>query len=206
MPQKLRTVGTLGAVVVTLSAVALFVVPGSGAGALGSGPTITSFSPTAAAVGAVVTITGANFEDATSVTFNFNDAPITTDSDGQITTTVPLGDDNGPVAVTTPDGTAQSSATFTLTGLDIATTSLPTAQPGVEYHVQLEAVGGTRPYHWTKTGHLPKGLAMNGQGLISGVPSLQKPVAGTYPLALKVRDSTKHGRQTATGTLSLTVS
>jgi hypothetical protein len=69
----------------------------------------------------------------------------------------------------------------------------------------LETAGGQSPFRWTKIGHLPKGIAMTSTGLLTGVPSLTKATPGSYPFIVRVRDSTKHHRQVATATLSLTV-
>jgi len=75
-------------------------------------PKITSFTPTSAAVGETVTITGTTFTGATSVKFNTTSATFTVDSDTQITATVPVGATTGTISVTTPDGTGTSPASF----------------------------------------------------------------------------------------------
>jgi hypothetical protein len=200
----LRTVAVFGAVVTVAATVAFFAVPGAGAST--PGPVISSFTPTSAAVGATVTISGTNLSGATEVTFNFNSAPIVTDTDSQITTTVPLGDDQGPVAVTTPGGTATSASEFTLTGFYVATTSLPDAKRGFSYDYQLQAAGGTGPDRWTKSTPLPRGITLSRSGVLAGVVVSSKDVPGNYPLTVHVRDSTKHHHLTATATLSLTIS
>lgn len=203
MFRSLRTVAVIGAAVTVAATVALLAVPGAGASA--PGPVISSFTPTSAAVGATVTITGTNLSGATEVTFNFISAPIVTDADTQITTTVPLGDDQGPVAVTTPGGTATSSSEFTLTGFYVATTSLPDAERGFSYAYQLEAAGGTGPDHWTRSTPLPKGITLSRSGVLQGALVSQKDTPGTFPVTVHVRDSTRHHHLTATATLSLTV-
>jgi hypothetical protein len=203
MFRSLRTVAVIGAAVTVAATAAFVAVPGAGASP--SGPVISSFTPTSAAVGATVTISGTNLSGATQVTFNFNSAPIVTDTDAQITTTVPLGDDQGPVAVTTPDGTATSSSEFTLTGFYVATTSLPDAKRGFSYEYQLQAAGGTGPDRWTKSSPLPRGITLSRSGVLGGVLISKKDTPGTFPLTVHVHDSSKHHHLTATATLSLTV-
>src|SRR5690349_929608 len=69
----------------------------------GTAPTIISFTPDAAAEGAVVTITGTNFSSTASenvVTFNSTRATVTGATATQITTTVPTGATTGKIAIT----------------------------------------------------------------------------------------------------------
>ena len=78
-------------------------------------PVITSFSPTSGGIGAPVTINGTSFTGTTSVKFfNNKTATFNVVSDTQIDTTVPTGTTNGILKVTTPGGTASSSASFTV--------------------------------------------------------------------------------------------
>jgi hypothetical protein len=79
------------------------------------GPRITSFSPTSGPVGTVVTITGNAFTGATAVQFNGVLAEFTVVSATQITATVPVGATTGIVTITTPSGTGNSAASFTVT-------------------------------------------------------------------------------------------
>lgn len=95
------------------------------------------FVPTAAPVGASVTITGQYFTGATAVTFGGVAATtFTINSDTQITAVVPTGAVTGQIGVTTPYGTVLSTAQFVvgqpapaiLYGPDLVSPPIP---PGV---------------------------------------------------------------------------
>src|SRR5262249_22566528 len=80
-------------------------------------PTITTFSPPSGGVGALVTISGQNLSGATSVTFGGTSATFTIRNRGRrISAVVPGGAASGPVAITTPGGTATSAGVFTVVG------------------------------------------------------------------------------------------
>ena len=79
-----------------------------------SPPAITSFTPTSGPAGTPVTVTGAGFTGATSVTFGGASASYVVDSNTQISATVPAAATTGPIAVTTPNGTGTSAAIFTV--------------------------------------------------------------------------------------------
>src|SRR6185295_7180501 len=46
--------------------------------------------------------------------------------------------------------------------------TLPPVDPGTEYSVQLDAIGGLGPYTFVLIGDLPPGLTLSASGLISG--------------------------------------
>jgi endonuclease G len=89
-------------------------------------PAITGFNPGAGLANTNVVITGTNFLGTLNVKFNGTNAVFTVDSNTQITTMVPTNATTGPIAVTTPAGTATSGANFSvsLTGTpDLAVTT-----------------------------------------------------------------------------------
>ena len=78
-------------------------------------PVINSFTPTIGSAGTTVTISGSNFESATSanrVEFNGTRSIVTVASPTSLTTTVPTGATSGRVSNTTPAGTGVSSDYF----------------------------------------------------------------------------------------------
>lgn len=77
-------------------------------------PAVSSFTPTSGPVGTNVTISGSHLSGATAVAFNGSSAAFTVNSDSQVTATVPAGASTGPIAITTPVGTATSSTSFTI--------------------------------------------------------------------------------------------
>ena len=78
------------------------------------GPTITSFTPASGPPGTSVTIEGTRLGGVTAVTFGGVDAEFSPGTATQLTATVPHGAETGPIAVTTPDGTATSATDFTV--------------------------------------------------------------------------------------------
>ena len=78
-------------------------------------PTITDFAPTSAPVGSIVQINGTDLDGASSVTFNGTNASFSVTSATAIQATVPSGATSGPIGVTTPGGTANSTGNFLVT-------------------------------------------------------------------------------------------
>jgi len=197
-----RGITTVSAVIATVVALAVAAPAAGGSPSL----SISSFGPAAASVGTTVTIHGSGFSSATAVAFNFNAASFAIVNDAEITATVPLGEDGGPITVSGPGGTATSASGFTLLGFYVTTTTLPGVGRGFPYSVQLGAAGGVPPYRWTRTGALPKGLSMSRSGLLSAPVISLKAAPGTYTFSVSVRDSTKRHHQVVTRALSLNVS
>ncbi len=111
-------------------------------------PAITSFTPASGPVGTVVTITGTTFTGATAAKFNGVAATsFTVVSDTSITATVPTGATTGPITVTTPDGTATSATSFTVSPTDFLLSGSPasrtiTAGQMTTYTVSVSPTGG----------------------------------------------------------------
>jgi hypothetical protein len=77
-------------------------------------PTITSFTPHTGAPGMVVTITGTNLLNATSVVFGTAAGAIKKDSATKIKVIVPAGAKNAKIKVTTYGGTVKTATNFTV--------------------------------------------------------------------------------------------
>ncbi|HEY2322973.1 MAG TPA: putative Ig domain-containing protein, partial [Thermoanaerobaculia bacterium] len=109
---------------------------------------------------------------------------------------------DGFIDVTATDGVRSNTKHYHLvvvSGLVVATTSLPNAGFGASYHATILAAGGTTPYTWTLTqGLLPAGLTLNPDGTITGNPITE----GVFPIGVTVTD--QNGVQ-ARGSLSITV-
>jgi uncharacterized repeat protein (TIGR03803 family) len=91
-------------------------------------PQITSFTPTSAKVGTVVTITGVSLSQTTKVTIGGKNAAFTIKSDTQVTATVPAGAKTGQkITITTAGGVANSVANFIV--LPSITSFTPTSGP-----------------------------------------------------------------------------
>ena len=95
-------------------------------------PSISSFSPTSAGVGASVTINGANFSGASAVRFNGQSASFSVISSSQISATVPNCSSTGVISVVTAAGTGSSAGVFTVTGCGGTTPSQLLLNPGFE--------------------------------------------------------------------------
>jgi RHS repeat-associated protein len=77
-------------------------------------PTITSFTPTSGTVGTTVTLTGTNYINVQTVTFNGVTAIFTINNATTLTAVVPSGATTGKIPVSDSAGTAQSATNFTV--------------------------------------------------------------------------------------------
>ena len=96
-----------------------------------------------------------------------------------------------PCSPTNPEPYSLSSSAITPTAssdnLAIATNSLPIAQApsaGIyhPYSAQLRAINGVSDFAWSVSPHLPPGLSLSPEGLISGVPQAEGSAKYTFTL------------------------
>lgn len=88
-----------------------------------------------------------------------------------------------------PNGTTIAQLEALLTGPAITTSGLPTAPLGVNYSVQLTAVGGQPSYTWSLapgSPALPAGLNLSSDGKITGIATGP---AAIYDFTIRVTDS-----------------
>jgi outer membrane protein assembly factor BamB len=102
-------------------------------------PSISSFGPVSAPVGATVLIKGAGLAGTTAVSFNGTAAATFTSTSTQVAATVPAGATSGPITVTAPGGTATTATGFTVTSTAAGDLAV-TYQIGVDHSgVQTDA-------------------------------------------------------------------
>ncbi|NOT61195.1 MAG: hypothetical protein HOP19_13330 [Acidobacteria bacterium] len=154
-------------------------------------PTVTGIAPSSGAVGSVVTITGTNLSNVTSVKFSNNvTATITGNTATQVTVMVPAGAVNGPITVSKTGCTDVQTPVFTVgcTGVTITVNpaTLAAATLNQAPNVTFTATGGTGPYQFTlSAGNLPNGLTLPTSGVMTGAPT----VAGTFNFTVRARDA-----------------
>ncbi len=116
----------------------------------------------------------------------------------------PVASGTYPFAVQVTDAssaTALFNVSVTVSGsaVSITTASLPAGTVGAVYSTTLSASGGSAPYTFALNGGtLPNGLALSGQGTISGTPILN----GEFAVTIRVTDSIG-GTATASYTITI---
>jgi hypothetical protein len=123
-----------------------FIVDGQGVGTIVNddalAPVIQQFSPTAAPIGATITITGANFERVSTVRFNGFPTLFRVNSPTEIMAIVPLVATDGPISVTSSAGTGTSRQDFHLAPR-IAALLPDSGRPGTVVNIAGAGLGGT---------------------------------------------------------------
>ncbi len=106
----------------------------------GPAPLIASFVPDHGPTGTVVTISGTNFTGTTAVTFDGVAAPGFVVSGGgtEITVSSPPATFNGPITITTPDGSVSTATDF---GVDLVITGVEAIPAGDFHHITVTATG-----------------------------------------------------------------
>ncbi|HEX8504661.1 MAG TPA: hypothetical protein VF630_04770, partial [Hymenobacter sp.] len=150
------------------------------------GPTVTGFTPTSGPAGTAVTITGTNLTGATLVRFNGTAAGAITNSTAtSLTVAAPAGGSNGPICVTTPDGTACSTGSYTYP---------PAIATGTVSPATFCAGSGISVPFSTNTADYAAGNAFGLQlSDASGVFAANAPVFGTLSGALSANGGTLAG-------------
>jgi hypothetical protein len=108
-------------------------------------PTVSTFFPTSGFPGTTVTVTGAGFAGATSVTLGGVAATFAVISDAEITAAVPTGAASGPVTVTGPDGAGTSVSSFTVLVPITASVTLKVSRTTFALGRSVRATGGLWP-------------------------------------------------------------
>ncbi len=99
-------------------------------------PVITGVSPASGDVGTAVTLTGNNFVDIQSVTFNGKPSLRFGSTPKILMAIVPVGATTGPIQVTNSAGTAVSLANFTVTGAPGIGDRTPSTVPSIDLPVR----------------------------------------------------------------------
>ena len=162
-------------------------------------PAITSFTPTNGRAGTTVTLTGANFTNVSAVTFNGIAATsFTVQNATTLTAVVPSTATTGPLAVTTPGGTATSAGQFVVIptqAMQLSTLPATLAIPSsgqASFNVALTGSGGFTNVATLAVTGLPTGvtatfksatLTANQRTLLTLITNGSVP-AGTVPLTI----------------------
>lgn len=162
--------------VATVNSTADFVVAGT--------PTITSFTPTFGPVGKSIKITGTNFSGTgfttTSVKFNGVTATFVVNSPTQITATVPTGATTGKITVTTPGGTATSTANFTVSTLHSRSVTL-----GLRKHLVARGKVSAADAFTACVSGVPVTIQRRSGGSWKNVKSTTTSTSGAYKVRVK---------------------
>ena len=153
-------------------------------------PAITSFTPTSGPVGTTVTVTGTDFTGATGATLN--GVAVTNFMVMGATSVmfdVPTGATSGPIAVTTPGGTATSSTSFTVT-VSVVVPTLTALSPntqvvgGPAVTLTLTGTGFTATSTVSFNGVVYTPSSSTATSLTVTIPATAVAVVGSYPVTV----------------------
>lgn len=160
-------------------------------------PTITSFTPTSGPISTTapttVTITGTDFTGATALTLNgVAVAGFTVVNSTTITFNVPTGATSGLIAVTTPSGTATSTATFFVTP---AVTALsPTSVVAGSAALTLTITGTNfttaATVNFNSVAYTP--TSATATSIVVTIPASALSTAGAYPVSVTTAGGTSN--------------
>jgi hypothetical protein len=143
-------------------------------------PTITSFTPTSGPVGTSVVITGTNLTGATAVTFNNVSATFVVNSATQITATVPATATTGKIKVTTPGGSATSTADFVVSTIHSRSVTLT-----LKRHLVAKGVVNVADTFTACEAGVPVKIQRRVSGSWKNVGSATTTASGSYSKKLK---------------------
>jgi hypothetical protein len=171
---------------------------------MASAPVLTSLSPSLAAVGAPVTIAGANFgatRGTSTVTFNGVQAVPSSWSASSLVVPVPAGATSGAVVVTV-GGVASNALAFTVNAPPtLAAIANQTSVRSTTVSLQLAATDPNGTALTYSANGLPPGLSVNSAtGLISGRLSKR---TRTYTVTATVSDGSLSSSRTFTWTVTV---
>jgi hypothetical protein len=127
-----------------------------------SPPSISSFTPASGPVGTSVDVQGTNLTGATSVKFNGTPDPsFVVNSSTDVTAHVPAGATSGPISVTSPGGTANSSSSFTVTASPPTISSFTPSSGPVGTGVDIQGTNFTGATRVTFNGASDSSFAVN---------------------------------------------
>jgi translation initiation factor IF-1 len=129
-------------------------------------PSISGFSPTHGVVGTSVTISGANFLNATAVQFSGTNSSFTVVNNNSIQALVPSGTQTGPIKVIAPGGSFTTSTNFVLdyrSDLAVTVTDSPdpvTVGSNLTYSIYVQNNGPNNAPSVVVTNFLPASVTL----------------------------------------------
>ena len=154
-------------------------------------PLIAGFTPGSGPVGTTVTVTGTNFTGATGATLNgLAVANFMVMSATSVMFDVPAGATSGPIAVTTPGGTATSTGTFTVTvpvAVPVLTSLTPSTQvaggPALTLTIAGSGFTATSTASFNGVSYAAQ-ASSTATSLVVSIPASAVATAGSFPVTV----------------------